>query len=148
VVLAEFGWYGGGKLTINRGRHPAATGQQQAEWCRRAVEATRGLAAGWLNWGFYDHPEARDVSQLTGLLTVDGKPKPWADEFQKLSRSLTGQVLTPRQLGLRPKLDWDRCVTSIRAGNQFREEYYKAFLADRQPAAGDRSESTKGRRDR
>ncbi|MCX7424588.1 MAG: cellulase family glycosylhydrolase [Planctomycetia bacterium] len=129
VVLAEFGWYGGGKLTIDDGRHPAATSQQQARWCRQAVETTRGLATGWLNWGFYDHPEARDVSQLTGLLSVDGKPKPWADEFERLGGSLAGQVQAPLPLGPRPELNWDRCVTSLQAGREFREEYYKAFLA-------------------
>jgi hypothetical protein len=129
VVLAEFGWYGGGKLTIDGGVHPAAGEQQQARWCRRAVETTEGLATGWLNWGFYDHPEARDVSQLTGLLTVDGKPKAWAREFQGLSRRLAGKRIAPAQLGPRPTLDWDRAITSPKAGQQFREEYFKAFKA-------------------
>ena len=94
VVVAEFGWYGGGKLTINRGVHPAASEEQQARWCRRVIETTEGLATGWLNWGFYDHPEARDVSQLTGLLTADGKPKAWAREFQGLARMLAGRDVT------------------------------------------------------
>jgi len=127
VVLAEFGWYGGGKLTIDQGRHPAAGQEQQARWCRAAIQTTRGLATGWLNWGFYDQPEARDVSQLTGLVTSDGKPKAWAREFQNLAGSLAGQAMPPRQLGPRPALDWDRCLTSTQAGRQFREEYYRAF---------------------
>ena len=131
VVVAEFGWYGGGKLTINRGVHPAASEDQQARWCRRAVETTEGLATGWLNWGFYDHPEARDVSQLTGLLTVDGKPKAWAREFQTLARSLAGKPIAPAKLGPRPALDWDRAITSPKASQQFREEYLKAFKAHR-----------------
>jgi hypothetical protein len=127
VVVAEFGWYGGGRLTINGGKHPAATEEQQARWCRRAIETTRGLATGWLNWGFYDHPEARDVSQLTGLLTVDGKPKAWANEFQRLSGELAGKQIPPAKLGPRPTLDWDAAVTSMKAAREFREEYYKAF---------------------
>jgi hypothetical protein len=127
VVLAEFGWYGGGKLTIDRGAHPPATEQQQARWCRRAVETTTGLATGWLNWGLYDHAEARDVSQLTGLLTTDGRPKAWADEFQTLAGRLAGKHVAPAQLGPRPALDWDRCLTGPRAGQQFREEYLRAF---------------------
>jgi len=51
VVLAEFGWYGGGKPTLGGGTWPAATEVDQARWCRRAVETTRSLATGWLNWG-------------------------------------------------------------------------------------------------
>jgi len=132
VVVAEFGWYGGGKLTINEGRHPAATGEQQARWCSRAVETTRGLATGWLNWGLYDCPDARDVSQLTGLLTADGKPKPWAEEFRRLSQRPAEQIVAPRQLGVRPMLDWDRCIRNTQAGSQFRQQYYEAFIADDQ----------------
>ncbi len=131
VVVAEFGWYGGGKLTINRGVHPAASEEDQARWCRRAVETTEGLATGWLNWGFYDHPQARDVSQLTGLLTVDGKPKAWAGEFQALSRRFAGSSVAPARLGARPTLDWDRTITSPKAGRQFLEQYYEAFRAER-----------------
>jgi len=131
VVLAEFGWYGGGKLTINRGAHPAASEEDQARWCRRVIETTEGLATGWLNWGFYDHPEARDVSQLTGLLSVDGKPKAWAREFQALSRRLADTSVAPARLGPRPALDWDRSITSPKAGRQFLQEYYEAFRTQR-----------------
>jgi hypothetical protein len=133
VVLAEFGWYGGGSLNLGGREHPAASQESQARWCRSAVETTSGLATGWLNWGFYDHPEARDVSQRTGLLTVDGQPKAWAREFQRLATSLANAPIRPRQLGPRPTLDWDRCVTDPSAGRQFLEEYGKAFR-DRLPA--------------
>jgi hypothetical protein len=131
VVLAEFGWYGGGKLTIHGGRHPAAADEDQARWCRRAVETTEGLSTGWLNWGFYDHPEARDVSQRTGLLFVDGKPKAWAREFQTLARDLCDKSITPARLGARPALDWDAAITSPAAARQFLDEYTKAFQAER-----------------
>ena len=127
VLVAEFGWYGGGKLTIDNGVHPAAGEDAQARWCRRAVETTEGLATGWLNWGFYDHPEARDVTQLTGLLTVDGKPKAWAREFQTLARRLAAGPMAALQPGPRPALDWDRCLVSLGAGREFRAEYEKAF---------------------
>jgi hypothetical protein len=130
VVVAEFGWYGGGKLGINRGSHPAATEEQQARWCRRAIETTEGLATGWLNWGFYDHPEARDVSQLTGLLTVDGKPKAWAREFRAQALRLAGKSVAPAVLGPRPPLDWDRLITSPKAGQEFREAYLQAFQSE------------------
>ncbi len=82
LVLAEFGWYGGGPL--DPGGKPA-TEEQQAEWCRHLVEATAPLACGWLNWGMYDHPEAKDVSRLTGLFTADGKEKAWAPAFRDLA---------------------------------------------------------------
>ncbi len=53
------------KPSFDDGRHPPASEEQQAQWCRRVVETSAGFAVGWLNWGFYDHPEATDVSQLT-----------------------------------------------------------------------------------
>ena len=82
---------------------------------------------GWLNWGFYDHPQARDVTQLTGLLTSDGRLKAWGQEFQRLA---TRNTAAPGRRGLvvRPELDWDACVTSVAAGNEFRNRYVKAFI--------------------
>ncbi|MBI5384926.1 MAG: cellulase family glycosylhydrolase [Verrucomicrobia bacterium] len=130
VVLAEFGWYGGAKPRFDGGRHPAATEEQQARWNRRLIETTAGLATGWLNWGFHDHPQAHDVSELTGLLTVDDQTKAWGREFQKLSAQFRERAISPRQLGQRPSLDWDRCLTSTKAGNDFREEYFRAFKAE------------------
>ena len=49
----------------------------------RRFEISSLWATGWLNWGFYDQPEARDVSQLTGLLKADGKPKAWRESFSR-----------------------------------------------------------------
>jgi hypothetical protein len=129
VVVAEFGWYGGGRLTTDRGRHPAAGEGQQARWCRRVVDTSRGLAVGWLNWGLYDHPEAGDVSQLTGLLTADGRVKAWGREFRDLAGTLAVRPLPPRALGPRPTLDWEHCLTSAGLGRQFYEEYLRAFEA-------------------
>jgi hypothetical protein len=134
-VLAEFGWYGGGKPKFDGGRHPAASEEQQARWCRRVVETTAGLATGWLNWGFYDHREAKDVSELTGLLATDGKVKAWGREFQKLSARYSGQSIAPAERSPRPTLDWDRCLVSPAAGNAFREEYYRAWSKAFAPAA-------------
>ena len=131
VVLAEFGWYGGGKLTFDKARQPAATEEQQARWNRRLVETTAGLATGWLNWGFYDHPESKDVSQLTGLLTADGQTKAWGREFQKLAAQYQSRVIPPLKLGARPVLNWDRSITSTKAGQAFREDYFQAFQAER-----------------
>ncbi len=124
VVLAEFGWYGGGRLTINQGRHPPASELQQAEWCRSAIEATRDLADGWLNWGVFDHPEARDVSQLTGLFTVDGRPKEWARVFRNISNMLAEDANAAQAMRSGAarlpiaELDWDRAIVNPQIGRQ------------------------------
>lgn len=127
VVVGEFGWYGGGKLSIDDGKHAAATEDQQARWCRKAIETTRGLAVGWLNWGLYDQPEAGDVSQLTGLLTPDGRLKSWGQVFKALSTSEPRRQWTPAAMTGRPPLEWDACITSVAEGNRFREVYFQAF---------------------
>jgi hypothetical protein len=131
VVIGEFGWYGGGKPTFDGGRHPAATEAQQARWGRSVVETTKGLASGWLNWGFHDHPESRDVSQLTGLLTVAGDIKEWGRTFSALSRRLSGTRLPAETIGNRPGLDWDEVLTSTTAGRDYRDRYYQAYSAER-----------------
>lgn len=136
VVVGEYGWYGGGRLTIDQGRHPPATEAQQARWNRRFIETTAGSACGWLNWGFYDHPEAQDVSQLTGLVTVDGRTKAWGMEFRELARRFQGAAMPPPPAVNRPALDWDRCLVSTRAGDAFREDYYRACQATRAEASG------------
>jgi hypothetical protein len=128
VVVAEFGWYGGGQLTIDQGRHPPATDEAQARWCRRLIETTAGTATGWLNWGLYDHPEARDVTQLTGLLTVDGRLKAWGRTFQELAARYRAEAPRGPRPAVRPPLDWDVCLTSTQAANEFRERYFQAFV--------------------
>ena len=129
LVIAEFGWYGGGQPTF--GKHAAATEEQQAQLCRKLVESTAGLACGWLNWGFHDHPQAGDVTQFTGLLTADGKVKAWGREFKNLSERYGGRKLSVPKLGTRPALDWDLCITSAAEGTKFRERYLEAWAAER-----------------
>jgi len=127
VVLAEFGWYGGGKPKFGGGRHPAATEEQHARYCRRVVETTAGLAVGWLNWGFYDQPEATDCSELTGLLTSKGGLKEWGRAFAELSRKYGSSRLSrPREFH-GPVLDWNACLTSTAAAKSFREEYLREW---------------------
>jgi hypothetical protein len=128
VVIGEFGWYGGGgKPSFDGGKHPAASEEQQAQWCRRVVETSAGLAVGWLNWGFYDQPDATDVSELTGLLTHEGKLKAWGREFKELAARHREQVIAPKKIGERPMLDWTACLTNPEAGNQFRRAYLRMF---------------------
>jgi len=131
VVLAEFGWYGGGKPKFDGGAHPAATEEQQAQYCRRVVETSAGFAVGWLNWGFYDQPEATDCSELTGLLTADGKTKAWGTAFRELASTCAGKQIPVAKLGARPELDWDACLTSTKAAAEFRKKYLEAYLAER-----------------
>jgi hypothetical protein len=127
VVVAEYGWYGGGKPRFDGGKHPFASEEQQARWCRKLVETTAGIAVGWLNWGLYDQPEATDPSEFSGLLTADGKLKAWGREFQKLARQFNGKRIESRKPMSTPTLDWDACLTSAAAGNSFRELYYQAL---------------------
>jgi len=129
VVIAEFGWYGGGKLTY--GNHAPATEEQQAQWCRKLVESTAALACGWLNWGFYDQPEAGDVSQLIGLVKANGETKAWGREFKQLAARNANSKLPQPRLGSRPTMDWDLCITSAAKGAQFKDEYLKAWRASR-----------------
>jgi endo-1,4-beta-mannosidase len=127
VVVAEFGWYGGAAF----GNHAYASEEAQAEWCSGLVETTAGLACGWLNWGFHDHPQAGDVSIYTGLLKPDGALKAWGRRFAELAAELTNADILPRTLGGRPDLNWDRAVTDPSVGNAFREAYLDAFQRDR-----------------
>ncbi len=131
VVIAECGWYGGGKLTLDQSRHPPATEEQQARWCSQLVETSAGLASGWLNWGLCDDPGAGDVTQLTGLLTTDGQLKAWGRGFEGLARRFAGRVLPPRPIGPRPTLDWSLCTTSAAEGRKFSAAYLEAWKAAR-----------------
>lgn len=124
VVVAEFGWYGGGKLTF--GNHPPATEEDQARWCSGLVNFTRGLATGWLNWGVFDHPEARDVTQLTGLFRVDGTPKAWAVRFRQLSQELAAGSLAAIKVPDIP-FNWTEARIDPAVGRRFLESYTDAL---------------------
>lgn len=127
LVIAEFGWYGGGPLDP---KGKPATEEQQADWCRHVIEVTSPMACGWLNWGMHDHPQAKDVSRLTGLFTVDGKEKAWGRTF----RDMAGQFRTKRPayaIPDRPDLPWDACTSSGDEMEKFRQAYLAAFAAGR-----------------
>ncbi len=125
LVISEFGWAGGGKFA-----GVDCTEAQQAHWCDRAIDITAPLASGWLNWGMYDHPQAGDVSVLTGLLTVDGKEKAWGAAFAK--RAAQFRDAPPRFDSRlhRPDFPWDKCIVSSEAMERFRLEYLAAYSAD------------------
>jgi hypothetical protein len=125
LVIAEFGWYGGGSL--NAGSPPASE-EQQAQWCRRLVEVTAPLACGWINWGMYDHPQAKDVSKLTGLFTADGTEKAWGRTFRDLAQRFADNP-PAYAIPQRPDLPWDACTASSDAAEKFRQAYLAAFAA-------------------
>lgn len=130
VVIAEFGWYGGGKLTLDQGKHSFGSEADQARWCEKLIEITRPFSCGWLNWGLFDIPEAGDPSQFIGLLTADGKPKKWGETFQKISTLETSKPHYQQIPRVRPPLDWDSCLTSMKAQSKYREDYLRAFRAE------------------
>jgi hypothetical protein len=125
LVMGEFGWYGGGSL--NQGGKPA-TEEQQARWCRRLVDITAPMACGWLNWGMHDHPQATDVSKLTGLFTVDGTEKAWGRAFRDLSQRFNADP-PASTIPHRPDLPWDACTINIEEMEKFRQAYLEAFVA-------------------
>lgn len=128
LVLGEFGWYGGEeKPTFNGGSFPPATEEQQAQYDCKAVETSAAFACGWLNWGFYDQPEANDCSQQTGLVTAAGKTKAWGRTFQKLAGSFKGKPVRHKKIGPRPAMDWNACVSSIAAEKKYLDQYFAAY---------------------
>jgi endo-1,4-beta-mannosidase len=128
VVLGEFGWYGGaGKPTFNHGEFPPASEAQQADYDRQAIKTSSGFVCGWLNWGFYDQPEANDCSQQTGLVTADGKTKIWGETFRGLAAKYKGKSIPLKKTGPRPTMDWDACLSNIAAEKEFLGQYYLAF---------------------
>jgi hypothetical protein len=132
LVIGEFGWYGGGPLDPGG---PPATEDQQARWCRQAVEATSALACGWINWGLYDDPDATDVSRHTGLFTTGEGVKAWGREFQRLAHQFRA---APPVFALpkRPNLPWNACTVSGDEMAKFRQDYLAAFTAARPPGTG------------
>jgi hypothetical protein len=125
LVIAEFGWYGGGPL--NPKGKPASE-EQQSQWCRHLLDVTSPMACGWLNWGMYDHPQAQDVSIFTGLFTVDGKEKAWGRTFREAAEQFRANP--PRYaLPNRPNLPWAACTASGDEMEKFRQTYLAAFSA-------------------
>jgi len=105
VVLAEFGWYGGGAPQ----QHPFVSEAQQADWIAAEIEASRPLAAGWLSWPFADTPESRDISLYAGLVKPDMSLKAWGRKFQAYASNLPQLKKPPPRL---PALDFPNILTA------------------------------------
>jgi endo-1,4-beta-mannosidase len=131
LVVSEFGWYGGtNKPTFNNGQFPQASEAAQAQYDSDVVNTSAKFACGWLNWGFYDQPEAGDCSQQTGLVAPDGRPKAWGQAFQKLAKKYRGKAIQASGTEARPTMDWDACLSSMAAENAYRDAYFAAFSRD------------------
>jgi hypothetical protein len=127
AIIGEFGWYGGGQLQNTNQDKAAASEEDHADYCADVIETTEEIVSGWLNWGYYDVPEARDVSELTGLLKPDGKEKEWNRRFRKITAEFSGQKIPPRKVDARPDLDWDALISVPETRRTFFDEYTKAF---------------------
>ena len=132
TVLAEFGWYGGG-ICPNFGPPIPASQQQQADFCAREVATSTPLACGWLNWAMYNDPVSPHVTRFSGLFTADGKEKLWGRRFGEIARQYQYDLppVPLGQLGPRPELPWDQCLTSPKAVETFQMEYLEAFKRER-----------------
>ena len=131
AIIGEFGWYGGGQLKNTHQERPAASEEDHADYCAAVIETTKGIATGWLNWGYYDVPVAMDITELLGLLKPDGTEKEWNKRFRKIAAELSGKKIPERNVGYRPELDWDLLLSVPEARQGFRDEYTKAFEASR-----------------
>ncbi len=94
VVMEECGWYGGGPVSFADREQRSLTEAQQAQWCTRLVEATKGDVSGWLFWPYRDTPSSLDPSRRSGLFDEAGRLKDWGRAFKRLSPEITG---SPRQ---------------------------------------------------
>jgi len=128
TVLGEFGWYGGG-ICPHYGPPRPATQEQQADFCGLEVRTSTPLVCGWLNWAMYDDPVAEDVTRFSGLFAANGKEKAWGRRFSHIAREYQNHLppIPLGQIGPRPELPWDACLTSSAAAEKFRVEYLAAF---------------------
>ena len=117
VVLAEFGWYGGGAPQ----KHPYLSETQQARWIGAEVEASRHLAAGWLSWPFADTPTSRDISLFAGLVKEDLSVKEWGRKFKTLAVNLPELRQSTPDL---PKFNYPDVFT---ADNKELEKIHRAY---------------------
>jgi len=127
LLVGEFGWHGGGKPDQLRERSP----EDQARWCRAAVLQGRGIAAGWLNWAYADTPSARDLSKFSGLVTEDGKPKPWGLAFRELAKKPALWIEPPGTPKANVDFDVDLAIVDPRAADAMLGHYYETWKAEK-----------------
>ncbi|MCL2701815.1 MAG: beta-galactosidase [Phycisphaerae bacterium] len=129
VMMQEFGWYGGGESRFLCPL-PYRSEQEHADYIDRLCHKLIPHVNGFVNWPTFDMPAANDVSNHGGMFTHDGKPKPLAGVYERLSRELAGKpqrraqgttTLTYSLQGLytsRQYQDrmWEETVATVHAG--------------------------------
>jgi len=130
LFVGEFGWHGGGRPDHLQ-EWPA---EDQVRWCRAAVLQGRGIAAGWLNWAYADTPSSRDVTKFSGLVTEDGKPKPWGLAFRKLAANPLLWTRDAPEPTAKVVLDVDRAIVDPKAGDAMLKRYYEAWKVEKRCA--------------
>ena len=124
VVLGEYGWYGGGAPQ----HHPFLSEQQQADWLSAEIEASRGLADGWLSWPFADTPSSRDISLYAGLVKEDLTLKEWGRKFGEYAEDLSSLKGAKPNVG---GVDIERALTSEDAQlRQMHQEFVESVALD------------------
>lgn len=90
VFNGEFSWVGGNNdlVTLGGSTFLPSSEEQCAVWNRDLVTATRPYACGWLNWGMFDIPEARDCTAYSGMCAADGREKAWGAMFRAMAPTI------------------------------------------------------------
>ncbi|MHB9032116.1 MAG: family 1 glycosylhydrolase [Anaerolineae bacterium] len=90
VFNGEFSWVGGNpELVQLGGTQFLPSGEEQcAVWNRDLVTVTRPYVCGWLNWGTFDIPEARDCTAFSGMCAADNRVKAWGRMFQDMAPTI------------------------------------------------------------
>ena len=76
--------------------------------------------------GLYDHPDAGDITQLSGLLTHDGRTEEWGRAFSALASELRVHPPRPRN-PTDAFLDWEACTADPQARAVARERALGSF---------------------
>lgn len=130
VILAEYGWYGGAPDDPERDRKE----QLLADYCQALIEATQGLACGWLCWPFADAPSVPDLSATGGMVRDTLQPEPWGLAFQRLAaeRRFAPQQMLGPELVPPPLSDRQALLTSDVACQRVMHTY----IRNNDPTAG------------
>jgi endo-1,4-beta-mannosidase len=127
LFVGEFGWHGGGKPDGLQ----EWSADDQARWCRAAVLQGRGIAAGWLNWAYADTPSSRDTTKFSGLVTDEGKPKPWGLAFSELAAK---PVLWTQEAPV-PKgeivFEVDKAIVDPQTADTFLRRYHETWTREK-----------------
>ena len=129
VLMEECGWYGGGPVFFGDREQRSLTEEQQAEWCRRLVEATGGDACGWLFWPYRDTPSSLDPSRRSGLFDEAGRLKAWGREFARLTPRITDRARARAAGTVAMPASLKELSTDPRQIKAFRAAYLAAFKA-------------------